>query len=53
MDKHKRDKYGYGRSGRIKTNYETKKIAAPGVEIDPPGGSAVVDIKKSRALIPC
>jgi hypothetical protein len=30
-----------------------KKIAAPRVEIDPPGGSVVVDLKKTRALIPC
>jgi hypothetical protein len=29
-----------------------KKNTTPGVEIDPPGGSVVVDLKKHSALIP-
>jgi hypothetical protein len=30
-----------------------KKLPPLGVEIDPPGGSVVVDLKKPRPLIPC
>ncbi len=30
-----------------------KKLPPSGVEIDPPGGSVAVDLKKTRALILC
>jgi hypothetical protein len=30
-----------------------KKLLLTRVEIDPPGGSVAVDLKKPRALIPC
>jgi hypothetical protein len=36
-----------------KFEWDKKKLPPPRVEIDPPGGSVVVDLKKPRALIPC
>ncbi len=56
IDKHKRDKYGIDAVKELKRTYKfkwDKKITAPRVEIDPPRGSVVVDLKKHRALIPC
>jgi hypothetical protein len=44
---------GMDAAEELKLTMRQKKLPPPGVEIDPPGGSAVVDIKKSRALIPC
>jgi hypothetical protein len=36
-----------------KFKWDKKILPPPGVEIDPPRGSVVADLKKTRALIPC
>jgi hypothetical protein len=47
---------GMGTTEELKLTYKfelEKKLPPSGVEIDPSGGSASVDLKKLRALIPC